>query len=53
MDYDHTKYLDVHDKQHLTECYPRPSPAPYGLTPLCENYDPPQCEGAGTLVPCS
>lgn len=39
MDYDEdTDSLDAHDKQHLTDCYPRPSPPPYDLTTACREY---------------
>jgi hypothetical protein len=54
MDYDwDTDDLDAHDEQHLVDCYPRPNPAPYTLTPKCRDYQTPSpCPGAGTGAPC-
>lgn len=39
MDFDDDDKPDVHDRDHLADCFPRPGPAPATLTPLCENYD--------------
>lgn len=53
MDYDKdTGNLDAHDRQHLADCYPRPSPAQYYLTTLCRDYQPPPPPCDATLAPC-
>lgn len=53
MDYDGSTVLDDHDYQHLLDCFPIPNPAPYYLTTLCRDYQPPPppCD-SGTLGPC-
>jgi hypothetical protein len=43
MSYDGNVNLDVIDEQQLTDCYPRPSPAPSDLTTACREYQPPAC----------
>lgn len=36
MTYDGNVTLDTHDKEHLTDCFPRPASNPYKLTTPCE-----------------
>lgn len=38
MDYDGHTILGDHDREHLQDCYPRPSPPPYNLTTACDDH---------------
>ena len=41
------------ERQHLTDCYPRPNPAKDNLTAVCRDYQVPcDSSGNGTNVPC-